>query len=615
METWSLIYRGPAITEDPERAGRVRDALAARYPLTAAEAGARLEQVPFSLISGISKGDAERRALFLRALGAEVEVVSEEMSATESGHPTIWEFPEPESRPSVRSGMRALLYAFAPGLSLAGVILAAGAAQIVGAWYLFASEGPFWPLSASGWATIGAALFIFTGLLIARLPVIVHTLERPRLNSPLTTLCSFFTALNTRHWDKAWACLCWREGETVDREAVIGALKAMRRRFVLPEGIDPRSSGFVALAETAAALRFALPLVDRVSQSDGTRLRRTLVDVRRFALRQGRWYLCDPWILGQVANERVPAPACRVCGVEVTVGERTCPACDTPLPPWDIASEDWLPARRKPDLAALLSAFVPGLGQTYNGQPVKGALIAATSWMILPWAAGVVDAIFTAERVNRRSSVHETSRRPGLAMAIHVLLFAVAVTGALYYAEQLPLVREIIIASRPTPEELSQSPILARFRGADGNYSILFPWRWQVSEIPDPVPGGADDRAAVRGASRDGLSTIIISTRPRPAGWNPCPQAMQARNMLEADGALIANVECGSRGGRDQYRVDSFSTDREWRRTMLVLAFERELVIIAFACPAAQHETMAAVFDEVTESIRYAQNRRDTIRK
>lgn len=616
METWSVIYKGPAVADDPEKGGRLRDALAARYPLTKAEAMRRLEQVPFTLISGVTRADADRRAIFLRSLGAAMDVVPDTEPAEQPATRT-YSFPPMSGSLPLRGRLRSLVYTFAPGLILITVILAAGVAQIVGAWYLFSTVGPFWPLSASGWVTIAVAFFVFTGLAVARLPVIVRILERPRLQSPVTTLNSFFAALNTRHWEKALACLCHeQEGQdSAARERLIRGLKALRRRFVFPEAIDPRGIGFTSLGDQAATLRFTLPLIDRASQSDGTRLMRTVVDVRRCAAAAGRWYLCDPWIMGQTDAQRVPTPLCPACGAEANPGDRTCRACGASLPPWDLLSETWLPARRKPDLAALLSAIVPGLGQTYNGQPVKGGLIAATSWMILPWAAGVVDAIFTAERINRRSSVHDPGRRPVLAMTMHVLLFAAAIAGAVFYAEQLPLVREIIIASRPSPEELNQSPILARFRGEDGNYSILFPYRWQVSEIPDPAIDADGSQAAVRGASRDGLSTIIISTRSRPAGWNPCPQAMQARNVLESQGSLIANVECGSRGGRDQYRVDSFTPDREIRRTLLVLAFERELVIIAFACPAKDHEQMAAIFDDVVDSMRYAQKRRDTLRK
>lgn len=47
-------------------------------------------------------------------------------------------------------------------------------------------------------------------------------------------------------------------------------------------------------------------------------------------------------------------------------------------------------------LACGLSILVPGLGQIYNRQVLKGIVIFATSFLVLPYVFGVVDAYLVA---------------------------------------------------------------------------------------------------------------------------------------------------------------------------------------------------------------------------
>ncbi|MBU0755120.1 MAG: protein kinase [Planctomycetes bacterium] len=63
-----------------------------------------------------------------------------------------------------------------------------------------------------------------------------------------------------------------------------------------------------------------------------------------------------------------------------------------------------IPSRRpkNPRLAMILS-IIPGMGQVYNGDFMKGFLILLTCWLILPWALGVLDAYFKARMINRRA--------------------------------------------------------------------------------------------------------------------------------------------------------------------------------------------------------------------
>ena len=53
-------------------------------------------------------------------------------------------------------------------------------------------------------------------------------------------------------------------------------------------------------------------------------------------------------------------------------------------------------------LAVILSGFVPGLGQVYNGQPLKGLAFFLTSYFLLfPWPFAVTDAWETATKINQ----------------------------------------------------------------------------------------------------------------------------------------------------------------------------------------------------------------------
>ena len=69
-------------------------------------------------------------------------------------------------------------------------------------------------------------------------------------------------------------------------------------------------------------------------------------------------------------------------------------------------------------VAALLSLLVPGGGQMYNEQVLKGELILLTSFLLIPWAYGIVDAYRTASRMGLLLQV----RSPGLATLLaHVV--------------------------------------------------------------------------------------------------------------------------------------------------------------------------------------------------
>ena len=56
-------------------------------------------------------------------------------------------------------------------------------------------------------------------------------------------------------------------------------------------------------------------------------------------------------------------------------------------------------SKHDPRLAGLLTALFPGAGQVYNGQPAKGLMVGLTFWLLVPWALGVRDAVYTARSI------------------------------------------------------------------------------------------------------------------------------------------------------------------------------------------------------------------------
>ena len=85
---------------------------------------------------------------------------------------------------------------------------------------------------------------------------------------------------------------------------------------------------------------------------------------------------------------------CRECLTSLR-GEVYCPQC--------LQQQKEAPSSYKkvPILASICSLFLGGAGQVYNGQVGKGLLIFFTSWLIIPWIYGIIDAYITADKINK----------------------------------------------------------------------------------------------------------------------------------------------------------------------------------------------------------------------
>ncbi|GIV06390.1 MAG: hypothetical protein KatS3mg016_1965 [Fimbriimonadales bacterium] len=79
-------------------------------------------------------------------------------------------------------------------------------------------------------------------------------------------------------------------------------------------------------------------------------------------------------------------PVCEVCLARIN-GKPYCEHCAVNRHP------------QSPLWAGVFSFFVPGLGQIYNGDWVKGVVIFLTGWLILPWLYGVIDAVVVAQAI------------------------------------------------------------------------------------------------------------------------------------------------------------------------------------------------------------------------
>ncbi|MBI3725922.1 hypothetical protein HY251_18490 [bacterium] len=67
------------------------------------------------------------------------------------------------------------------------------------------------------------------------------------------------------------------------------------------------------------------------------------------------------------------------------------------------------PGERNPTVAALLSFVIPGLGQVYNGEAMKGVLLFFTSIFLVPWVIAVIDAYYVARLMNLEEQVAQRS--------------------------------------------------------------------------------------------------------------------------------------------------------------------------------------------------------------
>lgn len=108
---------------------------------------------------------------------------------------------------------------------------------------------------------------------------------------------------------------------------------------------------------------------------------------------------------------------CPNCGAEIDINAEICPKCGVRVmeaPKSAPRTEYVVRNEKNAGLAAVLSFFIPGLGQIYNGEIGKGLLLIILSFfaailiivligmIIYPliWIYGIYDAYNTANKIN-----------------------------------------------------------------------------------------------------------------------------------------------------------------------------------------------------------------------
>lgn len=133
--------------------------------------------------------------------------------------------------------------------------------------------------------------------------------------------------------------------------------------------------------------------------------------------------------------QRIAVEKCQKCGSAIcqecgsfVKGQMLCHRCSARLDPFEARSK-----LRDPFLAAGLSLVCPGMGQIYNGETLKGGLILASCFLILPWIYGVIDAYRVAEKINRGERVLAGRKLSGTVcttLAVAILVSPVIVWNA-----------------------------------------------------------------------------------------------------------------------------------------------------------------------------------------
>ncbi|MCK5581190.1 MAG: hypothetical protein KAJ18_07940 [Candidatus Omnitrophica bacterium] len=101
-------------------------------------------------------------------------------------------------------------------------------------------------------------------------------------------------------------------------------------------------------------------------------------------------------------------------------GRDFCPRCASSIEQLDSC----LSVKRDP-LIALLFSIIPGFGQVYNGQAVKGVIFFFTFWLVLPWFYGMYDAYTTAKEISQGKIPPKPFKTASWHFSIMVIIFLV----------------------------------------------------------------------------------------------------------------------------------------------------------------------------------------------
>ncbi len=118
--------------------------------------------------------------------------------------------------------------------------------------------------------------------------------------------------------------------------------------------------------------------------------------------------------------------------------------------------------------AALLSLFLPGMGQVYNGQRDRGFWFAVGALLVLPWIYGVLDAFVVGGQIRsgKRGSPDPTTRGPAIRGQLYLnlaIMFGVGVGLFVLHHIQNPRLRSLsptVVAAEVDAEVMPEAPRL-----------------------------------------------------------------------------------------------------------------------------------------------------------
>ena len=121
---------------------------------------------------------------------------------------------------------------------------------------------------------------------------------------------------------------------------------------------------------------------------------------------------------------------------------------------------------RKPILAALLSFIIPGLGQIYNREYLKGILffiftIIGSFFLIIPgliiWVVGIYDAYRTAKQINSGEILSKSSRKKTTTLFFGIIaaIFSFLIIAAIINGLSGPVYESVNVIVTPTPDGMT----------------------------------------------------------------------------------------------------------------------------------------------------------------
>jgi len=198
-------------------------------------------------------------------------------------------------------------------------------------------------------------------------------------------------------------------------------------------------------------------------------------------------------------------------------------------------------------LAAILSFVISGLGQIYNGQIGKGLLIFFTSWLIIPWVIGIIDAYQTASKINRGEKTFKKRTGCLIAFVATIVVFWISVFFLMLLAA---IAIPNLLRARMTANEQAAEATLKNISEGIESYAVKNSGKYPVdeSELVNAQPAylyQTYDKRSVNG--------YLFSEELRPDGYkvSAAPKECNVtggKNIVIQTGGNLTSEACKEEG-------------------------------------------------------------------